>query len=73
MRPTRLVDKTGMNLHAEGLLEVVQPQFHNSSKRLLPGNSDMEVISWKNTPIFTEIFLLLIRQNTLPYDQRHYH
>ena len=27
----------------------------------------MEVISWKNMPIFTEIILLLIRQNTSPY------
>ena len=27
----------------------------------------MEVISWKNMPIFTEIILLLIRQNTVPY------
>ena len=26
----------------------------------------MEVISWKNMPIFTEIFLLLIRQNAIP-------
>ena len=26
----------------------------------------MEVISWKNMPIFTEIILLLIRQNTIP-------
>ena len=29
----------------------------------------MEVISWKNMPIFTEIFPLLIRQNTIPYGQ----
>ena len=27
----------------------------------------MEVISLKNMPIFTEIILLLIRQNTIPY------
>ena len=27
----------------------------------------MEVISWKNMPIFTEIILLLLRQNTIPY------
>ena len=27
----------------------------------------MEVISWKNMPIFTVIILLLIRQNTIPY------
>ena len=32
----------------------------------------MEVISWKNMPDFTEIILLLIRQNTNPYGQRHY-
>ena len=31
----------------------------------------MEVISWKNMPIFNEIILLLIRQNTIPYGQRH--
>ena len=32
----------------------------------------MKVISWKNKPIFTEIILVFIRQNTIPYDQRHY-
>ena len=31
----------------------------------------MEVISWKNMPIFTEIFLLLIRQNTMSYAFDH--
>ena len=41
------------------------------SKELLPTNSLMEVISLKNTPIFTEINLLLIRQNTIPYGQGH--
>ena len=29
----------------------------------------MNVISIKNKPIFTEIILLLIRQNTIPYGQ----
>ena len=43
-----------------------------SSRKLLSGNSVMKVISWKNKPIFTEIILLLIRQNTIPYGQRHY-
>ena len=42
------------------------------SKKLLPGNSVMKVISWKNKSIFTEINLLFIRQNTIPYGQRHY-
>ena len=32
----------------------------------------MKVISSKNKPIFIEIILLLIRQNTIPYGQRHY-
>ena len=32
----------------------------------------MKVISWKNKPIFTEIILLFIRQNTIPYGQRDY-
>ena len=32
----------------------------------------MEVIYLKKMPIFTEILLLLIRQNTIPYGQRHY-
>ena len=32
----------------------------------------MKVIFWKNKPIFTEIILLFIRQNTIPYGQRHY-
>ena len=41
-------------------------------KKLLPGNSVLKVISWKNKPIFTEIILLCIRQNTIPYGQRHY-
>ena len=30
----------------------------------------MEIISWKNMPIFTDIILLLKRQNTIPYSQR---
>ena len=30
----------------------------------------MEVISYRNMPIFTEIILLLIRQNTIPFGQR---
>ena len=33
------------------------------------GNSLMKVISWKNKSIFTEIILLFIRQNTIPYGQ----
>ena len=41
------------------------------SKKLLPGNSVQRVISWKNKPIFTEIILLLIGKNTIPYGQRH--
>ena len=32
----------------------------------------MKVILGKNKPIFTEIILLFIRQNTIPYGQRHY-
>ena len=32
----------------------------------------MEVISWKNKPIFTETILLTIGQNTILYGQRHY-
>ena len=42
------------------------------SKKLLPLNSVMKVISWKNKPNFTEITLLAIRQNTIPCGQRHY-
>ena len=30
----------------------------------------MKVISWKNKPIFTDIILLFIRQNTIPYGQK---
>ena len=30
----------------------------------------MEVISWKNMPIFIEIIILLIRQNTIPNGQK---
>ena len=48
------------------------PAKNVSSKRLLPGNSVIQVITWKNKPIFTEIFLLLIRPHTIPYGQRHY-
>ena len=32
----------------------------------------MEVISWRNKLIFTEIILLVIRQNTIPYGQRQF-
>ena len=32
-------------------------------------NSFVQVISWKNKPIFTEIILLFIRQNKNPYGQ----
>ena len=42
------------------------------SKKLLPGNFVMKVISWKNKLIFTEIILLFIGQNTISYGQRHY-
>ena len=48
------------------------PVINLGSKKLLPGNSVMKIISWKNKPIFTEIILLLIRQNKIPYGQRHY-
>ena len=41
------------------------------SRKLLPGNSAMNAVSWKNKQNFTEIFLLLIRPNTIPYGQRH--
>ena len=30
----------------------------------------MEVISWKNMPIFTKIILLWIRHNTIPYGHK---
>ena len=40
-------------------------------KKLPPGNSVPKVISWKNKLFFTEIILLFIRQNTIPYGQRH--
>ena len=36
-------------------------------KKLLPGNSVLIVISWKNKPILSEIILLFIKQNTIPY------
>ena len=36
--------------------------FTTCSKKLLPGNSVLKVISWKNKPIFTEITLLLINK-----------
>ena len=42
------------------------------SKKLLPKNSVMKVISWKNNPFFTEMTLLFKRQNTIPYGQMHY-
>ena len=48
------------------------PAKNVGSKKLLPGNSVIKVISWKNKPIFTEITLPIIRQNTIPYGQRHY-
>ena len=32
----------------------------------------MKVILWKNKLFLTEIILLLIRQNTIPFGQRHY-
>ena len=41
------------------------------SKKLLPRNSITTVISWKNKLTFSEIILLFIRQNTIPYGQRH--
>ena len=47
------------------------PVKNVGSERLLHGNFVMKVISWKNKPIFTEIILLFIRQNTIPYGQRH--
>ena len=48
------------------------PAKNVGSKRLLPGNSVMNMISWKNKPVLTEITLPFIRQNTVPYGQRHY-
>ena len=48
------------------------PVKNVGSKKLLPGNSVLKVISWNNKPIFNEIILLFIRQNTIPYGQRHY-
>ena len=39
------------------------PPVNNvGSKKLLPGNSVLKVISWKNKLIFTAIILLFIRQ-----------
>ena len=35
------------------------------NKKLVPGNSVMKVISSQNKPIFIEIILLFIRQNTI--------
>ena len=40
------------------------------SKKLPPGNSVLKVISWK--PLFTEITLLSIRQNTMPFDHMEF-
>ena len=37
------------------------------NRKLLPGNSVMRVISWKNKPIFTELILLFMRQNTITH------
>ena len=38
------------------------PVTNMGSKKLLPGNSVLKEISWKNRPIFTEIGHLLVRQ-----------
>ena len=49
------------------------PAKNVGSKKLLPRNSVMKVISWKNKPIFTEITLPVIRQNTIPYAKAFHH
>ena len=38
------------------------PAKNVGSKRLLPGNSVMKIISWKNKPIFTKLTLPFVRQ-----------
>ena len=38
------------------------PNKNLGSKILLPGNSVIKVISWKNKPVFTEIILLHINR-----------
>ena len=43
------------------------PLKNVGSKKSLPGNSVLKVVSWKNKPIFLEIILIFIRQNTIPY------
>ena len=48
------------------------PVKNVGSKKLLTGNSVVKVISLKTKPIFTEIILVFISQNTIPYGQRHY-
>ena len=53
-----------------GRKTTMQQQQQQGSKKLLPGDSVLRVISWKNKPIFIEIILLFIRQNTIPYSQR---
>ena len=51
---------------------ILPPVENVGSKKLLPANSFMKFISWKNKLIFTEIILLFIRQNAIPYGLRHY-
>ena len=48
------------------------PVKHVGSKMLPPGNSVREVIFWNSKLIFTEKILMFIRQNAIPYGQRHY-
>ena len=48
------------------------PVKNVGSKKLLPGNFVLKVISWKHKPIFIEIILVFIRQNTISYGQRYY-
>ena len=42
------------------------------SKKLLPGNSVVEVIFWNSKLIFTEKILMFIRQNTIPNDHMEF-
>ena len=51
---------------------LLPPVKNVGSEKLLPWNSVLKEISWKNKLIFTEIILLFIRQNTIAYGQRHY-
>ena len=37
--------------------------------KLLPENSVMKLIPFEDKPFFTELILMLIRQNTIPYGQ----